>query len=277
MSLISDGTRFIIDSSKCVPGGTDGDFQYIINMPKDKDYNRVCLLQAEIPKSYWLVNAPNNIFILNENGVITPITLPEGNYNVISWITIIANLMTTMSTQVWVYSILFADPTVQVETGMFTYVAKGGFGAQPIISFPVGSLLYEQFGFTINSSNQFVGGFLTSTTVVKFQVEDILFLHSDLSYNNDQSSDTDVLQEIYSASTPPFTNITYQNTNIEAYSSTLRSTNKNVYKFCWTDESGNKINFRGKNNCFTLIAYRKNNIDQLIAQNLLLNNKREIH
>jgi hypothetical protein len=48
MSLISDGTRFIIDSSKRV-NGTGGNFQYTINIPKNHDYDRVCVLQAIIP------------------------------------------------------------------------------------------------------------------------------------------------------------------------------------------------------------------------------------
>jgi hypothetical protein len=228
----------------------------------------------QLYQSFYLVNAPYNTFILSENGTQTIVTVTEGNYNAISWTTIIANLLNASSTQGWIYSISFPNSAVNVDTGLFTYSCKSGTGTQPIIIFPTTSLLNEQFGFATGSTNAFVGNSLTSANVIKFQVEDVIFIHSDISHNNDQSSSNDVLQEIYASSTPNFTNIIYQNSGaVEAYSSRLLSANNNIYRFTLTDENGNAINLRGLNCVITILVYKKNNIDQLIATDLLMKNK----
>jgi len=270
MSLIHDSTIFIIDSSKRV-SGTGANFQFVINIPRGHDYDRVCVLQAIIPKSYYLVNAPYNTFILLENGVHTTITVPEGNYNAQSWITIMGALLTTSSSQGWTYTITRPNPMTQVDTGMFTYSVKAN-SSQPSIIFPSSSLLFEQFGFTIASTNTFIGGSLTSTCVMKFQVEDVIFIHSNMASNTDQSANNDVLQEIYASSTPNYSNIIYQNSGcIEAYSKKLISPDNNMYSFSLTDELQNSINLRGLNCVITIVVYKKDNLNQLIAAGHLMN------
>lgn len=270
MSLISDGVIYIIDSSKRI-GGTNADFTFNINIPRDQGFDRVCLLQAIIPKSYYLVNAPYNQFILRENGVDTSITVPEGNYNVRTWISIVGGLLNTHSSQGWQYTITFPNEATELQTGKFTITVTNNI-AQPSIIFPVNSVVYEQFGFVKESTNTFIDNSLVSSNVIKFQTEDVLFLHSTLSKNNDQTAYTSVLQEIYASSTPPFTNIVYQNYGkVEAYSRKLASDTSNVYSFQLTDENNRTINLRGLNCVFTILIYRKDNINKLIAQSLLRN------
>ena len=221
MNLSSDSVIDIIDSSQAL-SGTTSNFQYQINIPRGNEYDRVCVLQAIIPKSYYLVNAPYNTITLSENGVQTTVTITPGNYNVKSWTTLIAALLTAASSQGWTYTITFPNAITQVDTGLFTYTVSGNGSLQPQIIFPSTSLVYEQFGFSASSTNVFVANNLTSVNVVKFQVEDVIFIHSDISYNNDQTSKNDVLQEIYASSTPNFSNIIYQNSGaIEAYSKKL--------------------------------------------------------
>jgi hypothetical protein len=108
MSLITDSSVFIINSADRI-SGTNGNFQYKIDMPKNSGYDRVCLLQALIPKSYYLVASPFNTFTLSENGVNTLITVTPGNYNVRSWITLMGALLTTSSSQGYVYAIAFPN------------------------------------------------------------------------------------------------------------------------------------------------------------------------
>jgi len=196
MSLIDDSVIFIIDSGSAV-SGTTSNFQYQLNIEKGHNYDRVCVLQAIIPKSYYLVNAPYNTMILLENGVQTTITLTAGNYNVRSWCTLFSALLTSRSSQGWTYSCSYPNSTTQVDTGMITYSVSGNGGLQPSFIFPSTSLIYEQAGFSAGSTNIFINNTLTSTNVVKFQVEDVIFIHSDISSNNDQSAKNDVLQEIY--------------------------------------------------------------------------------
>ncbi len=258
--MIADGTIYIIDSSKRI-NGTDANFSYKIELPREKDYNRVVVLQALIPKSYYLVTAPYNTFILEENGTEVIITLPEGNYNVQSFINVVSNLLSSNSPNTWIYNIQYNDSLISVETGRFKYIVSGNSG-QP--SFKFNDYLYEQFGFVKNSVNIFVGDELVSTSVIKFQNEDVILIHSDISYNNDQSEYTDVLQEIYASSTPPMSNIVYQNSgNLEAYSKQLLSKNKSVFRFTLTDENNRELNLNNLNCVFTILVYRKDNINDL--------------
>lgn len=260
--MIQDGTIYIIDSSKRVHG-TDANFTYKIELPRDKEYNRVVVLQALIPKSYYLVTAPYNTFTLVENGVETVITLPEGNYNVISFIQVVGSLLSTNSPNGWVYSLQYNDALVTVETGKFKYIVSGNGGLQPALKFT--TFLYEQFGFSRNSINIFESDELMSTGMIKFQNEDVILIHSDISYNNDQSEFNDVLQEIYASSTPPLSNIVYQNSgNIEGYSKQLLSKDKTVFRFTLTDENNRELNLNNLNCVFTILVYKKDNINDLI-------------
>ena len=120
MSIMKDSTIFIIDGSKAI-SGTGANFNININMPKGKNYNRVCLLQAIIPKSYFLCTTGENTFILSENGNTT-VTVTQGSYNAISWTILIGNLLTSSSTAGWTYTITLPDPRFQVDTAMFTYL-----------------------------------------------------------------------------------------------------------------------------------------------------------
>lgn len=270
MSIITDASIFIVDSSRRKGiDDTDADFSFEINIPRNSNYDRVCLLQAIIPKSYYIVEAPRNTMTLSENGVETIITLLEGNYNVISWITLIGAQLTASSSQGYTYTITFPDSLTSLDTGKFTYTVTGNAGVQPKFIFNTTTEVHEQFGFSRGSTNTFVGNSLDSANVVKFQAEDVLLIHSDISYNSDQSAYTDVLQEIYASSTPMYSNVIYQCTAFEAYSKKLLSANKNIYRFTITDEHNNKINLNGLNCVLTLVCYNKDNINQIIASDIL--------
>jgi hypothetical protein len=275
MSISRDSTIFIVDSSQAIPGGTAGNFSFVMNIPKGILYDRVVMLQCIIPKSYYLVSAPLNTMVLLEPGAApVTITLVPGDYNVLTWLPIIGALLTANSPHGWVYTITFPNSTNQVDTGKFTYTVAGNAGVQPSFIFPdfFHSTVYEQFGFNpgpVNGTNTvtFVANTLVSTNVVKFQVEDVIMVHSNMAYNNDQSSFNDVLQEIYASSTPSFSNIIYQNSGaIEAYSKTLLNRNNNVYQFILTDEHGNQLNFNGLNVVMTIMVYRKDNINDVVRK-----------
>lgn len=247
-----DSVIFLVDSSKRI-SGTTSDFTYQLNLPKGHEFDNVCVLQCIIPKSYYLVQPGYNTFVLKENGVSTTITVTPGNYNAKSWSTIIGTLLTTSSSQGWTYTITFPNSTTSVDTGLFTYSCVGG---NP--SFIFTTNLYEQFGFQPNSTNTFSSNTLVSANVVKFQVEDVLYLHSDISYNPDQSSTNDVLQEIYASTTPNYTNIVYQNSGaVEGYSKQLLNQSNNIYHFVLTDENNNTLSLNGLNMVITLLIWKR--------------------
>lgn len=260
-----DSVIFLVNSGDRLSGTTE-DFTYQLQLPKGHNYDQVCVLQAMVPKSYYLIQNGFNTFTLNESGTLITITVVPGNYNALSWQTIIANLLNTASTHGWTYTCTYPVATTQPDTGMFTYTCTGG---NP--SFIFTSNIYEQMGFPANSTNSFVGGMLVSANVVKFQVEDILYIHSDISYNNDQSNTNDVLQEIYCSSTPNYSNVVYQNSGaVEAYSKKLLNANNNIYHFVLTNESGTTMNLNGLNLVMTILVYKKDNINEVLRKYMQL-------
>src|SRR5207248_2706674 len=103
---------------------------------------------------------------------------------------------------------------------------------------------------------------LTSVNVVNFQLQDSIFIHSDLSNNHND----DVLQEILAIDSPSYGNIVYICPSVEAYAKKL-STNQNyVYRFYLTDEDDLAINLNGQNIVFTLLFFKKQNVYELIKK-----------
>jgi hypothetical protein len=109
---------------------------FIINLkipmaPKGKDHNRVAIVDAAVPKSWWLVLAPFNTFIVVEKGVQYIITVPPGNYTILQWVSQIPALLTANSLangNSWVYT---AQQNLVPQTGLITYFVTGNGGLQP--------------------------------------------------------------------------------------------------------------------------------------------------
>ena len=85
--------------------GTNSNFTYKLNIDTTKDYNKVVLLQASIPKTMYMISSTTNTFILQENGSNIIITVPPGNYNKSSFQVVVSNLLTAQSTHGWTYAI----------------------------------------------------------------------------------------------------------------------------------------------------------------------------
>ena len=103
------------------------------------------------------------------------------------------------------YTYVMSTPNVQqtADTGLYTWTVSNNGGVQP--SFIVGDYLYEQLGLNPNTTYNFVGNSLTSLNVVKFQLEDSLFIHSDIANNGNDN----VLQEMLGSYGTDFSTITY--------------------------------------------------------------------
>ena len=64
--------------------GSDENFTYNIQFPEGEEFTHVVLLNALIPKSYYLIQTNtslDNVFTLRENGVSVTVTVPVGNYS----------------------------------------------------------------------------------------------------------------------------------------------------------------------------------------------------
>jgi len=73
----------------------------------------VSVSHAEIPVSYYIVNATNNLLATTINGVLTNIIFTTGNYNAQSFATMLLSLTN-----------LFATVYLSLSTGKFIFTVS---------------------------------------------------------------------------------------------------------------------------------------------------------
>ncbi len=264
MSLISSSTVYYVNSTNRL-SGTHSDFLYSVQMPPDSKYDSVVVLQASIPKSYYIIQA-NEAFDLNENGVQVNIAVPVGNYTRKSFATTIQSLLNTYSPTGWAYVITYPSSSTTADTGKYTFTVTGNFGVQPSFIFSQSNDLGSHLGFTDGSTNNFVADTLTSTQVMNLQAETTLYIHSDICTN----SNDNILQEIFATSTADYGSVVFQQQCVDGYSKDMTSNSNNVYHFYLSDENSRAIDLNGQNLTFTMLLYKKNNIYEMVKQFLKL-------
>jgi hypothetical protein len=241
---------FYINSRNRTDGADASSCSIVLEIPPHEVFTHVCVIAANIPKSYYLVQAGYNTFTLVEDGTNIVVTIPAGNYNVISFRTSIATFLTA-STHGWVYTCTY-PPSSGVQTGKFTFSVAGNAGLQP--SFIFTTNVYERFGFSANTTQVFVADSLTSTNVVKFQLEDALYLHSDLITD----AGSDILQELYTSGTSDFGIVAYRSNEYQVHSKPIAHGTSNVYRFTITDEDDRVMNLNGLDWVATIMVYCEN-------------------
>ena len=251
-------TIYYINSADRLAGTTEN-FTYELNIPSGSSYDSVSVIQANIPVSYYLVQSGFNTFTLQEGVTSVTVTIPVGNYSASSFATVVPPLLNSASPNHWTYIMTLPNSFTQVSTGKYTFTVSGN-SSQP--SFIFTDNVNELFGFRANSTATFVGNQLTSENVLKFILEDTLLLHSDICDNGDNS----ILQEIFSNNSQSFSNITFQNPDIECYSRRLRTNESSVYSFSITNEYGRGINLNGLNVVFTIVLFRRQNFTDIFKK-----------
>jgi len=240
-----------IDSKKRL-SGTDSSFTYEIKYPPGITYKYCCILRIAIPKSYYLINKPNNYFTLRENGVDTRIEFPIGNVGRSLFVVNANTLLNSNSPNHWTYNITYSgvEDLDDGKLGLTVSVDGVPLGENDSASLIFYDGLYEQFGFERNSVNTFVDGFMESVNVVKFQAEDTLYLHSDLV----TKSKNEVLQDVFVANSLPFSNIVWECNDMHCNTKEMNGNNESA-RFSLTDENDMPISLNGRNMTFTLLFY----------------------
>lgn len=245
--------RIIYVNSRNRISGTNSDFLFKIDI-KDIEPTLVCCLQANIPKSYYLIREGENTFTLSEGVQSETITLTVGNYSRKALSTAVALALNTASAlmSTYTYTMTYAKSSTSVDNGKYTYAVTGNGGTQPVLTFNSTDNIYEVLGFDIGSVNPFVGDELTSTNVVKLQIEDSIFIHSDICSNGSDN----VLQEIFANNDPDFSNIVFQTPDVTAYSKKLTTSSNNMVRFYLTNEDNELLDLNGLNWTCTLLFYK---------------------
>ena len=237
---------------------SDSNFSFYFQNLQDNEFDRVVLLSASIPKSFYLIQNGSNSFILQENTTQVTISIPQGNYNRNSLLSTVKSLLNSNSPNSWTYNITYPNINQTYDDGKYYFTVTNN-TSQPSLIFT--NSVYEQLGFNKNSTNTFISNSLVSTNVCNLSTETTLFIHSDISQN--ENSDN-VLQEIYSNGEGSYSYINFINVCPHEYSKPLNNNNSSVFNFYLTDENGLIINTNGININFTIMIYKSNNIDNMI-------------
>lgn len=245
--MIADKKFFYIDSNNRI-SGTHSDFAYELNMEGIK-YKYASVLQANIPKSYYLIDEDHNSFFLIEDDLKVLITLPQGTYTRSSMKSVLEKLLNELSPNNLTYKIIIPKSN-EAETGKYTFIRDDE--EKNISYFQFFNSVYEALGFNPFSINEFVNKVLVSTNVIKMGIEDSVYIHSDLVQNGNDN----ILQEIYTSSSIDYGNIIFQNTEATLYAKIIASNSSNTFRFYFTDEADVPINFNGVNCLLTVLLFK---------------------
>ena len=157
MSVFTRKYIAIVDSSTRT-SGTSSNFQVKIDLPVDNKYNRVIMLSAIIPKSYYVIRSGYNTFILREGAAYITITIPVGNYSIAELILTLNTLLTNASLNGQEYVVTYSKVTGKLT---FTITAEAVY---TYLNFT--SNLFDTLGFEKDSSNLFVGSTLVAPNMV---------------------------------------------------------------------------------------------------------------
>ena len=230
--------------------GTNAHFSYPLNIPQDGGFDHVVLLQANIPISYYVVQAGYNTFTLQEDDATITITMVPGNYNASSFASILTTKLNNASVKHWTYTVSFPNVFTEANTGKFTFTVSGN-SVPPVFVFT--NSLWEQMGFNKNTSYTWDAHSITSPNVINFMPESHIIIHSDIVGNQDN----DILQEIFNNNAQPLSNAVYQCYDTLGYSKRLSTNQSNVYWFSITDEDNVELFLNGVHCIFTLLLYKK--------------------
>jgi len=242
--------------------GTSSDFLYEIDL---KDYNSVCVISANIPKSYYLIQEGQNTVIFTQNATPRTITVPAGNYSVADFVSAVLALLNTGSV---IYTITFDK-----HSSLMTISATGG--TLNNITFPNTSSLYRQFGFNFDSVNIVSGNTITSVNLPLYQLTNIIFIRSDIHETTRSTLGGNILQSISAVNQPNMYSITYQN-----------STDPNLIKkkynrtatarFWITDADGFILNLGGLPINIELLFFNYNDSGEILKRSAYLDNLEKI-
>jgi len=243
--------------------GTNESFTWTITMSQDEVYDKVVVLFANIPISYYLVSSGSNVFQLQELTTVVNITVPPGDYSSNSFINVVLPLINSASPNHWTYTMSINNSFTSAQNGLYTWTVSGNSSNQPSFIFPTGNYLFDQFGFSAGSTNVFVGNTLTSVNVLNFVPETSIYCYSNLIETRDNNT-TNILQEFYGQNNVNFSNLVYQCTSLEGYSKTINNAHRNSFTMTLLDEYGNLMNLNGRPWFVTLLFYKSNNIYDII-------------
>jgi hypothetical protein len=233
--------------------GTHTDFEYTIDLPTDRSFDSICVLQASIPKSFFLITSTTNTFVLMEGDALhsVTITMEPGNYSRRSLSNYLTDLLRTNSPRGYYYTVTIPSSVRLPDTGKYLFSVQTAIGDVTVppytISFVFGSYYQpcESMGFERNTAYSFTAGVLSSVNVCRLQARSTVFIKS----NAVDNGGTSILQAIFAAE-PDFSLINFQvghADGIQANRKELLSKSTNHFSFTITDVDDQILDTNGQN------------------------------
>lgn len=267
---------FIIDSRSRIIG-TTSDFTYKINLKPNHRFNYMAVVSANIPKSYYLVEAArdNAVFILTEGASSIAVTLPDGNYNVTSFQPLMEDALNAASVAMghaFMYDITFPNTNTETQTNKFTYSVSNNTGIQPSFTFGSNSTgMSNMMGFDDNTVNTFVADTLVSTITVRFQHTFYVQIKSSSARQpNSGDEDTSILATLPVGNTLDGNFINYELIELADAGVELTNPNSNQFTFSLYDDDDRLLNLQGQDWTMRVIIYTYDNISDLQINDLHL-------
>ena len=252
----------LVDINSGNGSGTTSNFT--IQLPVlDSRYDRVSIVSASIPKTYYNISAPYNTFILVEGAISVVCTVTPGNYSFYGlngFDSALQTILRAASPNAISYTV-----TASLLTGKYTITSNSAIVSQ--IVFPSSSNLYKNLGAAYASTNIFSSASsYQSLNVCLFTINVILINSSIVKSVNTTTTASNILAMINVNAGPTFSSISYVNYSPEINSRECQiSTNAS---FVITDNEGTEINLNGISCDLTLLFYKFDDTNQVIRRNI---------
>jgi hypothetical protein len=230
--------------------------------PIDAGYNRVAIVSASIPKTFYNVDAPYNTFILNETKSNVTITIQPANYSFSSFASTIKTLLNANTTNAITYNVLASTSIgkLQISSNSATLTT---------ITLPASSNLYRQFGtgfatsFTLTQASPWVSPFVCLFSINVVVINSSLVKSTGVSFTAGN-----ILQVINVNNSSAYGAISYENFSPLSNSrDAVVSTNAT---FTITDGDGTLLNFNGIPCNFSIMFSRHDDTNTLIRANMYI-------
>jgi hypothetical protein len=242
-------------NSRFRSSGTPSDFTYVIELPQTTGYSHydsACILQASIPKSFYLLNTGRDTFYLHEELDIIPITLPNGNYSRRAFAATLIALLNASSTHGYIYNVSVPNTATGPDTGKYLFSVSDG--TYIALGFGMTTSPAEQMGFDPGSLNTFNARTLFSQNVTNLQVGSAVYILCD----NVLNGQTQILQEVFTAS-PDYSMMSFNvglSGGVAANKKKIKTSLTNAWRFRVTTPTFEVVDFEGMNLVFSLLIWQ---------------------
>jgi hypothetical protein len=173
------------------------------------------------------------------------IIVPAGNYNAVSWATMIGPLLTVASTTNTVYAASFST-----QNGKLTVTSTPASATSFTFANSLGEGIHDQMGQLAGYTVVMAAGSLVSSTVCSYVAQDAICIKSDICTTPDG-----ILQDLNGATIPFGASITWESADIRLNAKKFAG-KKGFYNFYLQDVDGHDLNTNGRPWSLTICIFR---------------------